>query len=311
MRLSRLLSVFIFAFAIGGYSQQTGSEKKTIYLQGDVVKIPITIVRDWPFIDGEINGVKGKWMFDTGNGEAFSVHSKKIPGVASEKVGSGFVGSGQKFDVLNYPVIDEVKVGDKSYKSVKDVRGNNYDFLEPITPDVIGQIGFKFFEGYDLKIDYLKNELTFYKQKAGVENWKDIKKDKNYITSLPYFTRKLENHPMINVKHKGVDFLATFDTGGGQGTFTMEDVNFENFTKNGDLETFLEDGETLYNFKDIKINDRLKVNLHGLYKDDVSPSHVPLQITEKNTVSLDHSFLSQYITIWDTKNKVIHVLQKK
>jgi hypothetical protein len=46
-------------------------------------------------------------------------------------------------------------------------------------------------------------------------------------------------------------------------------------------------------------------------KEDSDPAHKPMEITEKNTLTFAHSFLSQYITIWDTRNKVIHVLEKK
>ncbi|RZJ73044.1 hypothetical protein [Flavobacterium sp.] len=302
------LFVAIFAFSVS-FAQETKPIKTATYLEGDVVKIPLTIVHDWPFIDGEINGVKGKWMFDTGNDQAFSLHSKKVTGVASEKAGTGFVASGQTFEVLNYPLVEQLKVGKNVYRSVKKVRGNNYDFLEAITADVIGQIGFGFFDGYDFKIDYLRKELTCYKQKDGVENWTALKKDKRYITSLPYFTRRLDNHPMLKVQHQGIDFLVTFDTGGGKGSFTIEDANFEKLK--GDFEAFVEDSDTLYKWRNIKIDERLTVNLFGMDREFSNPSHKPLQITEKNVIDFDHSFFMQYIAIWDTKNKVIHVLENK
>ncbi|QEE51012.1 hypothetical protein FUA48_15935 [Flavobacterium alkalisoli] len=315
IQLVFLLSI-LTSFSVN--AQKNGLEEnskiiqdKRIYLVGDVIKVPLVMIRDWPFIEGEINGVKGRWMFDTGNAEAFSLHSKKVTGVESEVVGSGFVGSGQKYEVLEYPVINRIVVGDTLYNDVKEVRGNNFDFLEGITPTVIGQIGFDYFNGYDMKIDYLRSELTFYKQEEGIENWKDIKKNKNYITSLPYFTRKLDNHPMIKVHHKGVDFLVTFDTAGGKGSFTIEDSQFEKLKEEGDIENFYDEPSTIYNWYNIKIDDRLTVNLYGMDKEKFSPAHKPLGINEKNTFTLDHSFLSQYITIWDTKNKVIHVLEKR
>lgn len=283
----------------------------SIHLEGDIVKIPIKMIKDWPFIDGEINGVKGHWMFDTGNGDKIQLHSRKIKNLESKKIGSGFVGSGQTFDVIQYPLIEKIKIGNFTFKSIKNITGNDYVFLEPITPTVLGQIGFDFFKGYDMKIDYLRSELTFYKQKEGIENWKDIKNHKDFITSLPYFTRALDNHPMIKVQHEGVEFLVTFDTGGGKGTFTMEDSVFKKIKNSGNLENFYETSSPFYNWYNIKINEHLTVDLYGLRKQEDSPSHKPLQINEKNTFSLDHSFLSQYITIWDTKNKVIHVLKKK
>mgnify|MGYP000287397080 CR=1 FL=1 len=282
--------------------------KGSVHLEGDVVTIPLAIIRDWPFIDGEINGVKGRWQFDTGNASAIDLHSKKVVGAIADTIGSGFVGSGQTFEVLEYPLIDKIKVGDIIFDSVPHVKAKNMYYLEDITTTVIGQVGFNFFKGYDMKIDYLRSELTFYKQKKDVENWKDIK---NYITSLPYFTRRLDNHPMIKIQHKGIDFLVTFDSGGGKGSVIMEDSHFEKLKNEGDIEDFYDEPSPLYNWYNIKIDERLTINLYGLHKRDYSPAHKPLQITEKNTFTLDHSFLSQYITIWDTKNKVIHVLEKK
>lgn len=302
---------FLFFLFVTTSSNIYSQENKRIYLEGDVVKIPVDLINDWPFIDGEINGVKGRWMFDTGNSKAFTPHSKKVVGVESKIVGSGFVASGQKYEVLEYPLIDQVKVGTNEYKALKNIKGNNFDFLERISPTVIGQIGFDYFKGYDMKIDYLRNELTFYKQKENSENWADIKKHKNYITSLPYFTRKLDNHPMIKIKHKGTDLLITFDTAGGKGSFNIEDSYFEKLKKEGDIENFYDEPGSLYNWYNIKIDEALTVNLYGMEREDFSPAHKPLEITEKNTFTLDHSFLSQYITIWDTKNKVIHVLEKK
>lgn len=315
MKILNFLLFIALTTAYGCYAQETNSTKAIIkestYLKGDVVKIPLAIIRDWPFIDGEVNGVKGLWMFDTGNSGSLQLHSKKVSGIESKTIGQGFVSSGQKFEVLEYPVIDQIKVGDNIYKSLKNVRGNNYDFLEQITTEVLGQIGFSFFDGYDMKIDYLRSELTFYKQKQDVENWKDIKKHKNYITSLPYFTRRLDNHPIIRIRHKGIDFLASFDTGGGKGSFIVEDSNFNKLKKEGDLENFYDEPGTLYNWYNFKIDERLTVNLYGMDKEDSDPAHKPMQITEKNTLTFAHSFLSQCITIWDTRNKVIHVLEKK
>ncbi|TDO71124.1 hypothetical protein EV143_110118 [Flavobacterium chryseum] len=306
----KLLKFVLFIFATTSFSNYA-QENKRIYLEGDVVKLPVTLIDDWPFIDGEINGVKGHWMFDTGNSKAFSIHSKKVIGVKSKIVGSGFVASGQKYEVLEYPLIDKIKVGTNVYSSLENVKGNNFDFLEQISSTVIGQMGFDYFEGYDMKIDYLRYELTFYKQKEDIENWNDIKNHKNYITSLPYFTRKLDNHPMIKIQHKGTDLLITFDTAGGKGSFSIEDSYYEKLKNEGDIENFHDEPSTLYNWYNIKIDERLTVNLYGIDKEDYSPAHKPLGITEKNTLTLDHSFLSQYITIWDTKNKVIHVLEKK
>lgn len=88
-KIIKFLSLVVVFISISNYAQNTSKTSKTIYLTGDVVKFQISLIEDWPFIDGEINGVRGKWMFDTGNNEPFSLHSKKVVGVKSEKVGLG------------------------------------------------------------------------------------------------------------------------------------------------------------------------------------------------------------------------------
>jgi hypothetical protein len=107
-RNMKLIKILLF-IVINTSSTIYAQENKRIYLEGDMVKIPVDLINDWPFINGEINGVKGCWMFDTGNSKAFSVHSKKVIGVESKVLGSGFVASGQKYEVLEYPLIEQVQ----------------------------------------------------------------------------------------------------------------------------------------------------------------------------------------------------------
>ena len=52
------------------------------------------------------------------------------------------------------------------------------------------------------------------------------------------------------------------------------------------------------------------MDLSGLVKLEDSPAHKPLGITEENTMAFAYSFLSQFISMWDTKNKVIYLLEK-
>ena len=116
---------------------------------------------------------------------------------------------------------------------------------------------------------------------------------------------------MIKIQHKGIDLLVSFDSGGGKGSVTMEDAHFEKLKNEGDIEDFYDEPGTLYNWHTIKIDELLTIDLYGIDREYDSPAHKSLQITEKNTLTLAYSFFSQYITIWDTKNKVIHVLEKK
>lgn len=306
----KLITLLIFTSLALNLNAQTNDSNK-IELEGDTVKIPFIIIGNWIFIDGEVNEIKGRWMFDTGNNKVISLNSDKLKDITSNETGSGYVGSGQAFKTVQYKTINNIKIGNLQYFSLPDLNGENQNFLYPITTEIIGMIGFGFFKGYDLKIDYLRSELTFFKQKDS-NLWKDIKNKKGYITSVSYFTKKQENIPMINITYKGVNYLATFDTGGGNGWFTIEDSNFKKLKTSGDISYSHEDSvPPIFTWHNININKKLKFDLFGLYKMDENAAFKPLGITEKNVFSLDYSFLSKYITIWDTKNKQIHIFENK
>ena len=66
-------------------------------LTEDSISFPLTIVNAFPFISGEVNGVKGKFMFDTGHRGALAVNNNLVPFPFQLVDGDGFVASGQIF----------------------------------------------------------------------------------------------------------------------------------------------------------------------------------------------------------------------
>lgn len=287
--------------------QDVNSEIK---LDGEIVSVPFELVNEWIFINGEVNGIKGRLMFDTGSMNAITLNSAKITNIEPEVLGDGFVGSGQSFKTLQYPKIDNIKIDELDYTSVLKVNANNMDYLKNIATDVIGMVGFDFFKGYNVKIDYLRRMLTFYKHKEN-DKGESIKKEKYYITTLPYFIRKLENHPMITVTQNGIKYLAFFDTSGGRGMLSLDETSFKDLKSKGKIIDFYEQPSPLYSLFDVKIDKSLTVNLFGLNKSEINPAFEPLGITEKNVIGLAYSFLSNYTTLWDTQNKRIHIFEKK
>ncbi len=280
-----------------------------VHLDGEKVVIPFTLIKEWIFIDGEINGTAGRWMFDTGAAKSVSMNSLKVDQDDGKVIRTGFVGSGQTFEVLEYPVVNQIKVGDHLFENVESVTGNSMDFMYGITTEILGLVGFDFFEGYDFKIDYTRRQLTFYKQSEN-SNWEHLRKEEQYVDSIEYFTRNLENIPMFEFQNNGIKYLGAFDTGGGRGSFEITDENFDKLQSNGTIEDFYETPSPLFSFVNFEITENLSLDLSGLVKLENSPAHKPLGSTEKNTMAFAYSFLSQFITLWDTKNKVIYLLEK-
>ncbi|GAA4329317.1 hypothetical protein GCM10023149_33950 [Mucilaginibacter gynuensis] len=162
-------------------------------LTGDSISLPISIINTYPFISGEINGVKGKLMFDTGNQNALDINNNIIPLSFQKEVGNGQVASGQKFKKYINDTIEEVKlVNGLRFQNLKRIPSANYDFLQNnITPDCIGYIGHDFFKGYLFKLDYTKRQITFYKNTSERESSKDFLVGEKVLAVLQFETRRL------------------------------------------------------------------------------------------------------------------------
>jgi hypothetical protein len=80
--------------------------------------------------------------------------------------------------------------------------------LEGITPDFLGWVGYYFWEGYALKLDYRRSRVTLYK--GPPELYLSAEK---VIAELPFEIRKLPNHPVMHIRIGGLDIIAAFDTG--------------------------------------------------------------------------------------------------
>jgi hypothetical protein len=134
-------------------------------LQGDSVIFPLTLVDAFPFVSVEVNGIKGKFMFDTGNKCYIEINDNMVNLPGKRAVKKGQVGSGQSFISNINDTIAEVKFKNGlNYRNLLNITSANLDFLQNhITPDCIGYIGHDFFNGYLFKLDYVKRKLTFYK----------------------------------------------------------------------------------------------------------------------------------------------------
>lgn len=275
-------------------------------LTGDSISFPLTIVNSYPFISGEVNGVKGKFMFDTGHREALSINNNIVPLTSQSEIGGGSTGSGQKFKRYTNNTIDEVLlINGLHFENLKQTPSANYDFLQNgITPDYIGFIGHNFFNGYLFKLDYTKRKLTFYKNTSVREASKDFLAGEKVVAVLDFETRRLPNFPIRKLEINDVEMLASFDTGGSYGSLEISDNDAEKLTKKKTLIDYGNDGsgDNLYSLHKVKMDAQLTVDLIGIYRDSIdynSPVRKALGITEENDLTIAYRFLAQYKTVWD------------
>ncbi|UKT65975.1 hypothetical protein [Pedobacter mucosus] len=309
-----LLSIFILNAAAQRPIEKIYEHRPELH--GDSIVFPLTLVNAFPFITVEVNGVKGKFMFDTGLNSGIEINDNAINLPGKKAVKKGQVGSGQSFMKSNNDTIAEVKFKNGlTYHNLLNIPSGNFDFLQNnITPDCIGYMGYDFFKGYLFKLDYLKRKLTFYKRTDERISKKDFLKGEKLLAVLNFETRRLPNHPMVRVSIGTVDLLGSFDTG-QYGLLQLDDQAEKVLTKNSLVVAAGSDGnnDPIVNVNDIVLDGSLKVSVKGIYPftlEQTAPFRKGMQINESSYICFGYRFFDQYKTVWDYEGKKIYVLEK-
>ncbi|MBS1663093.1 MAG: sigma-54-dependent Fis family transcriptional regulator [Bacteroidetes bacterium] len=317
--LTKAILFFLLTTPILHATAQQSAEQifqNTAQLHGDSIVFPLTLVNAYPFVSVEVNGIKGKFMFDTGLNGDMQINDNAVNLPGKRPVKKGQVGSGQSFTQNINDTIAEVKFKNGlTYHNLLNITSANFDFLQNnITPDCIGYIGHNFFKGYLFKLDYLRRKLTFYKITEERKQSKDFLKGETVLATLTFETRRLPNHPMVRVTIGNVDLLGSFDTG-QYGLIQLDDQAAQTL-KNTSLVTPAGNdayGDTLINVNHIVLNGNFTLSVKGIYPltlEQTAPFRKGMQITETSYICFGYRFFEQYKTVWDYAEKKIYILEK-
>ena len=272
-----------------------------IRLAGKTVTLPLVMVREFPFIEGEIAGIKGKFMLDTGMQDGLVINDHRVPIAGGSKIGTGHFGSGQTYEVRLHSAIHNIRIGGTHYPRVSSVRSQDARMLEKITPDFLGWVGYGFFSGYAMKIDYQHLEVTFYEE--GPDRFLAGEK---LVAALPFETRKLPNIPLIRARIGDVDAIISLDTG-LYGSLNIGEERRRRLLDGGQLSR-TEDPDT-FDLTGVRIADKIDVSAPGIeVEEGPSASAAPVGITEDTELELGFVFLQNFKTVWDYRDKQIYLL---
>lgn len=285
-------------------------------LHGDSIVFPITMINAYPFISVEINGVKGKLMFDNGTEAALNLNDNLINLKAKKKAGKGNFGSGQSFTENITDTVAEVKfTNGLTYRNLLNIKSANVDFLQRnITPDIVGFMGYNFFKEYILKLDYLRRKITLYKNTEQRSISKDFLNGEKVLAVINFELRSRPNIPLVAVKIGSIDVLGAFDTG-QYGLAQLDEkseteLKAKGFVVSGGFDAY---GEELLTLHDVIIDGTFKANISGTPPVSLKQAELfkkPLQIDEPNFICFGYRFLDQYTTVWDYQEKKIYILEK-
>lgn len=272
-----------------------------IRLPAKTVTLPIVMVREFPFIEGEIAGVKGKLMLDTGMQDGLVINDHRVPLTGGAKIGTGHFGSGQTFDIRLHAAVPDIRVGNLRHLRATNVRSQDARMLEKITPDFLGWVGFNFFADHAIKIDYRRLEVTFYE--ADDESF--IVGEK-VIAILPFETRKLPNIPVLPARIGDLDAIVTLDTG-MYGSLNIPEEKKARLIASGHLKPASE--PDAHDLSGVRLAEMIDGSFPALeVEEGPSPSAKSVGITEDTELELGFVFLRNYKTVWDYRQKRVYLL---
>jgi len=277
-----------------------------VHLTGDRSTLPLVLVKGYPFLEGEVNGVKGKLLFDVGELSSFALNSHRVTPPDGKVIGRGFFGSGQTFSVFRFPVVDDLKLpGGFEYTAVPNVRGNSGQQLEDnITPDFIGWIGLAFFDGYVLKLDYRHPSAALYKDDANGTGKQSALKGERVLQVIHFDNTGHLNLPIFPVKLGSVPFTATIDTGSHDSVWLTPGLD-----EKLSAEHTFQCGPSSCTLSRVSIDNH--VIALGSYADRIDGKagfSEQLGRANDNFMTLGYEFLSKFKTVWDYHEKTLTLL---
>lgn len=277
-------------------------------LKADEISIPFVMVREFPFVEAEIDGVKGKLMLDTGASEALGLNHNPLKLEEGRGMGQGRFGSGQSFERVLRPGVDNVRLaGGLSYDRVSSFISQDAKLLEGITPDFLGWIGYRFWDGYAVKMDYVASRATFYR--GGPDAFL---KGETVLAALPFQLAKLPNHPVMTSRIGGVEFVTLFDTGQYGGLYT-DAATMKRLVDAAAVRPVSGEEEPAADVT-MRFAEGPEVVLPKLWTyptERAAPFAKPIGVdAAPNILSLGYALLKQYKTVWDYPNRTFYLLKK-
>lgn len=275
-------------------------------IKGNVVSIPFVMVREFPFVEAEVNGVKGKLLLDTGALEALSLNHNHLKLPEGRVLGRSNFASGQTYEMILRPSVGKVSLaGGLNYNHITNLHSQDATQLEHITPDFLGWLGHEFWAGYAVKFDYKALKATFYKGGP-----KAFLKGETVIAAIPFEIRNRPNVPVLTARIGDTDFETVLDTG-QYGNIYADAAVLKHLLAIGAANP-AQDGEDDVDIKAIRFSrgpeiPMAKLGSHPI--EDAAPFAKAIGVTSPRIMSLGYAFLKQYKTVWDYPNATLYLLK--
>lgn len=283
----KIKSLLLFLFLISAFF----SFSQTI--------IPFHLVDGFILINAEVNGKKGKLLFDTGTENDFFLNNHQLSLEKNQFITKGEAQSGQKLEIYSSPVESIVITASAiHFSNLKNVWHTNFSFMEEgIAADILGTIGYGVFKNYVFSIDYNRQLITLYSN--------DQKPPENGLEIPIELPADQPNMPYIKMKI-GKSFIAAYFDTGNQGSLQLTQENYDVWKKK---KLLIEYSKNIWYGEKTSDDENVFIPNITFDKTNFSIENLNLKISNQNKIGLGYSFLKNYISVWDYHRKTITLIK--
>jgi hypothetical protein len=277
-------------------------------LDASKIVLPFHLVDGYILIDGEVNGKKGKFMFDTGTPFGLLLNNHYLELEKKEVVTSGNFGSGQIWDVY-LDSVKETKIGTQvSYEKLLNIPHSDFSYVqEGIVQDFLGFIGYDFIKNYEFVLDYDYQTITLYKIDNKGNTLHPYSLSNAVVAAIQFTTPDQKQIPVVEMKLDNISVMGSFDTG-NQGYAKLNDNTIQHLIQQGTLE---QGNQGSWYGQDSDINNIYNISKLNYALTPLIPvKNYKLITSPENHFEFGYQFLKNYITIWNFKKAAITLLQK-
>ena len=271
--------------------------------------LPFHLVDGFVMIDGRVNGVSGRFLWDTATPWGVYLNNHAIPLSNDTFIMTGHAGSGQEMAMYtqNRP-IETVTLADQiRFENLNGILHTDWSFTETtFGPNFLGSIGHEFTQHYLFTLDYVRQQIQCYSFDQAETLLADYESAGRLVAVIPFTSTDEDSRkPMFDLT-LGSETLHGFWDTGNLGDLHLTAEAQENLTTAGLLTLETSDfwygspaRQTFANITGLSLDSRPLADIQ----------HLSYTLGDDNTLGMGYQFLKHYITVWNYQDQTLALVR--
>ncbi|HWS28153.1 MAG TPA: hypothetical protein VN259_16450 [Xanthomonadales bacterium] len=308
--IAPLLSALLFASEPAA-DAQPAFQPNAYHAGPAAFTLPFHLVNGHIFIDGAVDGRRGKFMFDTGTEFAFFLNNHFLPLRKQALVARGHAGSGQEMVLYRQrKPLAGVEIGKAlRFDKLEGFLHTDWSFLEEAygIPAFLGSIGHGLNRNYAFVIDYDLQTIEFHPFDANGTAPTLAVDPERVVARLAFTTTGVDGKmPELAMRLGGYPVTAFFDTG-NPGSLELTRSTQAALQHKGLLQ--LTDMDHVYG----SYQAFRRADVSGLRHAEtalVDLRNLSFTEAKADRIGLGYQFLKHYISVWDYQGRTLTLLRR-